>query len=221
LFPGFGTRVACDTTAGDADLYRFSGAAGDRILAEAVYLSGSSYTPYIELYAPDGALLGQTYGPAREQVVLPQSGVYTAVVHALSYATSGQYAFTVACTGGSCLPPPGVLPSLMITLTGCTTACAAGIPFTVQGHFTNPASHAITAELKMGLRFPNGTQANILGNKHLEIPVPAGLNVTTNLLSFLWPAALPVGTWTFEVTLSGPDLGDTFSRQVKTFTVVP
>jgi hypothetical protein len=68
---------------------------------------------------------------------------------------------------------------------------------------------------------PNGTQANILGNKHLEIPVPAGLNVTANLLSFPWPSGAASGTWTFEATMIGPDLGDTFSRQVKTFRVVP
>jgi hypothetical protein len=222
FFPGYGTRVLCDITpSADSDLYRFSGSIGDRVLAEAVFASGpGNFTPYIELIAPNGTVLGGTWGPARLEMSLPQSGTYTVVVSALSAAASGQYTFTVSCLGGSCAPPPGQLPSLTLNLTGCTT-CAAGNQFTVQAHFSNPATHSITAELKIGLRLPDGTPGNLLGNKHIEFPVPASLNVTTNLFSFPWPAGLPAGSWTIEAAMLGVDLGETYSRSVKTFTVVP
>ncbi|HEY6361611.1 MAG TPA: hypothetical protein VIX63_10935, partial [Vicinamibacterales bacterium] len=69
-------------------------------------------------------------------------------------------------------------------------------------------------ELKAGLRLPDGTAVNTLGNKHLEATFPAGLDVTANLLSFPWPAGLPQGTWTFEGVLLGPNVGETFAREV-------
>lgn len=222
FFPGFGTRVTCDISpADDTDIYRFSAGAGDRVLAEAVLLDGpANFHPHIELIAPDGTILGSTWGPARLDLPLPQAGTYTVVISALSASAPGQYAFTVSCLGGSCAPPPGQLPSITLSLTGCTT-CHPGNQFTVQAHFSNPVSHSITGELKIGLRLPNGTTGNLLGNKHLEFPMPAGLDVTINLFSFPWPAGLPAGSWTIEATMLGPDLGDIYSRSVKTFTVAP
>jgi len=222
-FPGYGTRVCCDITpATDVDIYRFGGAAGDRILAEAAYVSGSQFLPRIQVLAPDGTLIGDASNPPRVGVVLPQSGTYTVLVFNffVTNATAGQYTFTVSCAGGSCLPPPGKLPAVSLTLTGCTT-CRAGDHFAVQALLTNPASKTIQTELKFGLRLPDGTPINTLGNKHLEIPFPAGLNTNAPLLTFTWPSGLPQGTWTVEATLLGPDLGDTSSRAVKTFVSAP
>ena len=221
FFPGLGTRVTCDILpSADTDIYRFTGATGDRILAEAVLLGGTNFSPFIQLTAPDGTILGSTWGPARLDVVLPQSGTYSVVISSLSAAGNGTYAFTVSCLGGSCGPPPGQLPSMTLTLTGCTT-CAPGNTYTVQAHLSNPASHSVTAEMKIGFRLPNGTPLNILGNKHLEVPVPAGVNTTFNLFSFPWFSGGPAGRWTIEATLSEPDLGLVYSRAVKTFTVTP
>ena len=116
--------------------------------------------------------------------------------------------------------PPGISPNVILTLTGCTV-CSAGEQFTVEAHWTNPSAVAVSVELKAGLRLPDGTAVNTLGNKHLEATFPAGLDVTSNLLSFPWPAGLPTGTWTFEGVLLGPNVGETFAREVKTFRVEP
>ncbi|HEY7171566.1 MAG TPA: PPC domain-containing protein [Vicinamibacterales bacterium] len=222
-FPGYGTRVSCDITpATDVDVYRFAGAAGDRVLAEAAYVSGDLFIPRIQMFAPDGTSLQVASTPPRLDVVLPQAGTYTVIVfnHFVTNATAGQYTFMVSCTGGSCLPPPGKLPAVTLTLTGCTT-CRPGNTFSVQAHLTNPASKTIQAELKFGLRLPDGTPINTIGNKHLEIPFPAGLNTNATLLTFPWPSGLPQGTWTVEATLLGPDLGDTSSRATQTFASAP
>jgi hypothetical protein len=222
-FLPYGTRATCDITpATDVDVYRFAGSQGDRVLAEAAWLSGDAFAPRIQIFAPDGESLGIITSPPRLDLILPLSGTYTAIVfnHFVTNAGPGTYTFTVACTGGSCLPPPGKLPALTLTLTGCSI-CHAGNQFSVQAHLTNPASKTITSELKFGLRLPDGTPINTLGNKHIEIPFPAGLNANANLLTFAWPAGVPPGMWTVEATLLGPDLGETSSRAVKTFTSAP
>jgi hypothetical protein len=79
----------------------------------------------------------------------------------------------------------------------------------------------VRAEIKIGLRMPDGASSNVLGNKHLEFTVPAGLDVSSTILDFPWPSGLPDGTWTLEGALVGPDLGETFSRVVRTFTATP
>lgn len=120
-----------------------------------------------------------------------------------------------AGSAGKCKPP-----SLALTLTGCTT-CRAGNQFTVQAHVTNPGSRDVPVEAKIGVRLPDRTPINLLGNKHLEVPLPAGLDTTFTLFDFPLPDGLPTGTWSLEGTLLGPELGETFSRDVKTFDVVP
>lgn len=113
MFVAYGTRVTCDITPGtDTDLYRFSGGTGDRILAEAVWKSGGSYNPRIKLIAPNGATLGDTWSPARLDVVLPQTGVYTAIISDDGSFYAGEYAFTVSCTGGTCLLPSPPCPPI-------------------------------------------------------------------------------------------------------------
>ncbi len=223
MFPHYGTRVTCDITPGtDSDLYRFPGIAGDRVLAEAVALSGGvNFVPVLRVIAPDGTILITTWSPGRADLLLPQTGTYTAIVTSFYAATYvGQYAFTVSCTGGKCLPPPFGGPALTLELTGCT-GCQPGEQFRVLAKWKNTGSHDVRVEIKVGLRLPDGTPFNVLGNKHLEATLPAGLDVSSNILSFAWPAGLPAGTWTLEGALVGPDVGETFSRDVKTFTVTP
>jgi hypothetical protein len=219
-FPGFSTRVSCEiATAADTDIYRFTGGAGDRVLVAAIYLPGGPFNPAIAVYAPDGTSLGTTWSPARMDLVLPQSGVYTAVVSSVGSTVAGQYAFTATCAGGSCLPAPGKLPSLTLALTGCTS-CNGGDLFTVAANWVN-AGPTRPTEIKIGFRLPDGTPANILGDKYLTVPLPAGMNSNSTLFTFPWPTGVPLGIWTIEATLIAPDLGETYSRSTKTFTVVP
>jgi hypothetical protein len=217
MFPHYGTRVTCDISpTTDTDLFRFVASAGDRILAEAVFVSGASFVPRIELIAPDGTVLTNTFSPARSDVLLNQTGVYTAIVFSHAATASGRYAFTVSCTAGRCLPP-GAGPILTLTLTGCTI-CATGNQFTVVAHWQNTRASAVATEVKVGLRLPDGTPFNMLGDEHFQFAFPASLDFTGTLFDFAWPD-LPPGTWTIEAAVLGPALGETFSRDVKTFTV--
>jgi hypothetical protein len=218
MFPHYGTRVTCSISPGaDTDIYRFPGQAGDRILAEAVFVSGGGFNPRIQLIAPDGAVLVNAFSPARADVPLPQTGIYTVVVFDDGSAVTGEYAFIVSCTAGTCLPAPS--PHVILTLTGCTV-CHPGDQFTVQARWVNLRPSSAPIELKGGFRLPDGTPFNTLGNRHLEIALPGSLDATANLLSFAWPSGLPAGTWTFEAALLGPDLGEPFAREVRTFSVV-
>jgi hypothetical protein len=218
----YGTRVTCDIApSADTDLYRFAGVEGDRAWIEAIATpeGGGALTPRIRVFAPDGTGVGEVFSPAVIDLVLPQTGIYTVVVFDHGFNNPGEYAFTVTCTGGTCVPPGGQ-PVLTLTLTGCTQ-CHTGDQFTVQARFANAGTKSVRTEVKVGLLLPDGTKANVLGNKHLEVTLPAGLNTTSTLLTFAWPAGLPPGTWTLEGTLLGPDLGETYSRDVNVFTVLP
>jgi hypothetical protein len=218
MFPYFGTRVTCEVSpALDTDLYRFAANAGDRVLAEAVWLSGAGFQPIVRLIAPDGALLTTDY---TIDMQLPQTGIYTALVFENGYNATGTYAFTVSCTAGKCLSPLAS-PSVSFTLTGCSTLCQVGDLFTVSAHWRNPGATPVKAELKIGFRSPNGTTTNSLGNKHYEFTFPAGFNVTANLMSIPWPAGQPAGQWSIEAVLLAPDLGETYAREVDFFTVAP
>lgn len=216
MFPFFGTRVVCDITQGDTDLYRFEARAGDRVLAEAVEVNNTGFSPRIRLVAPDGTQLLDTYSPARFENVLPQTGTYTAIVYDANSFYEGDYAFTVSCTGGPCLSLRSV-PTVSLSLTGCTV-CAPGNPLSVDVHWQNLGPTRVT-EVKVGLRLPDGTPINLFGDKHLEYSFPAGFDLSTALFSFPWPSGLPSGDYTVEATLIGPDLGDTFSRDVQVFKV--
>lgn len=120
-----------------------------------------------------------------------------------------------AGSAGQCKPP-----SLALILSACCTY-RIGDRFTVQAHITNP-SRDVPVEAKAGVRFPDGTTTvNVLGNTHLEVTLPAGLDTTVTLIDILLPFGLPTGTWKFEGALLGPNLGETFSREVKPFAVVP
>lgn len=216
---GYGEQITCGINpSNDTDIFRFSGNAGDRILAEALWVSGTGFAPRIQLIAPDGT--DQISNAGLIDITFVQTGAYTAIISDVGSNNVGEYAFTVSCTAGSCFQPPG-LPTLTLSLTGCTI-CQAGDPLTVQAHLTNPGSSTVSVEAKMGLRLPDGTTINLLGNRHLELALPAGFDLPFTLPDhFPIPGGWPAGTWSVEATLLGPDLGETFSREVKPFEVLP
>ena len=60
------------------------------------------------------------------------------------------------------------------------------------------------------------------GGWHMAISLARGLNLTVTLLDVpALPAGVPAGAWTAEGVFLGPDLGETLSRDVKPFSVVP
>jgi hypothetical protein len=84
----------------------------------------------------------------------------------------------------------------------------------------NPSATVTPMEVKIGVRLPNGAPANLLG-KHLEVPLPAGMDATVTVFDSILPAGLPPGAWTFEAALLEPELGVTLSRSAHFFEVVP
>lgn len=112
------------------------------------------------------------------------------------------------------------VPTLTLTLIGCCTY-RIGDRFTVEAHVTNPGPSDTLVEAKIGVRLPDGTQVNLVGDEHLVVSIPAGLDTTFTLFDMTLPSEIPTGTWKFEGTLLGPKLGEMFSREVKPFEVIP
>jgi hypothetical protein len=107
--------------------------------------------------------------------------------------------------------------AITINLTGCGT-CRAGDTFSVDAHITNPTLSPVPLEVKIGVRTPDGLPINLF-DRHLEVGLPAEFDQTIQLLSVPLPVGLPVGTWKFEGALLEPQLGETLSRDWKTFSV--
>jgi hypothetical protein len=203
---------------GDSDLFRFAGQDDETVRIQVSELAGTG-DACIDLFRPDGSSKASSCAVNRIDTTLDQNGIHIIVVSENNNDETVSYRLTLQCITGICAPF-NAPPTLSLTLTGCT-ACRAGDQFIVQAHLTNPGSRAVLVEGKVGVRLPDGTPVNMLGNKHLEVLFPAGQDVTIPLFSFPWPSGLPTGTWTLEGTLLGPDLGETLSRDVKPFTVVP
>ena len=114
----------------------------------------------------------------------------------------------------------GVFPTLTLTLTGCTS-CKAGDIFSLNATFMNPAPKPMPVEIKAGVVLPDGTEFNIwvVADKHFTVDLPAGLDVTVELLRVTIPSGLPNGPWGYEGALISPELGRTLSRDTKSFTI--
>lgn len=156
-------------------------------------------------------------------------------VHEVAYAPSGEVVSFAADFEQHCEGNPAALfgtvlvnadapapPRINLTLTGCTP-CHVGDPFAVSGRLRNPGTAAMSVELKLGVRLPDGTGLNLFGpsGEHLVITLPAGLDSSFPVLSFLWPAGAPTGVWRVEGTLIEPSLGRTYGREVKVFEAEP
>ncbi len=116
-------------------------------------------------------------------------------------------------------PLPPSVPTLTLSLTGCTK-CQAGDRLTVEAHVANPTPSLTPVEVKVGVRLPNGLPINLLG-KHLEATLPPGLDTTLTLFETILPTGLPTGPWKFEGALVEPKLGKTLDRSTQPFAVLP
>ena len=199
----------------DRDQFSFNGRTGDSISVLLGTVSGPA--PCVDLVAPDDAVL-QSCGTL--SVTLTQTGPYALDLFVPAASGTDQYRLTLLCNVGPCVATGP--PSLILTLSGCTS-CHAGDTFSVQAEVKNPGPVGISPELKLGLRLPDGTAASLFGpsGEHLVVPLPAALDAPFPLLSISWPSGLPAGAWSVEGTLLEVALGKTFSRDVKTFQVVP
>jgi hypothetical protein len=93
----YGVLVSCGIdSAGDTDLYHFSGNSGDVALLQVAYQSGS-IRPCLELIAPDASSLIACANAFANRIdtTLNQTGTYTIVVDVLISGSTGDYALAL------------------------------------------------------------------------------------------------------------------------------
>ena len=100
-----GTHVG-EIQVGDVDVWTFTATAGDRIAVNVgEIVDNNDFRPWIRLWAPNGAVLGDTAGVAAAQLngaVAPVTGTYLVLVSSFdtSFDGTGTYQLTVAHTPG-------------------------------------------------------------------------------------------------------------------------
>ncbi len=97
---------------GDLDVWSFSAATGEALTVEiGETVSGSTLTPALWLYGPDGRLLDSNSGTVAAQVNFraTNSGIFTVVAgdYSSGYSGSGAYRLTLAKTGVPIIVSPG------------------------------------------------------------------------------------------------------------------
>jgi hypothetical protein len=107
-------------------------------------------------------------------------------------------------------------PILTLNVTGCIT-CREGERVVVRARIANPSAREIQVELKVGGRLPDGTAVS---NQHTELTLQPGADRLFTVLDAALPAGVTEGTWTFEGALLEPELGKTFSRDVKAVEII-
>ena len=94
----------------DQDPWSFVATAGDSISVSIGEVGDTNFAPWIRLFAPNGAYLGEGYSQpgGKIDVTVPLSGTYTVVVASAdaTYAAAGSYLLTLAQA-----PGPFVVPS--------------------------------------------------------------------------------------------------------------
>ena len=119
--------------------------------------------------------------------------------------------------------PASLVPSLRLTMTGCSVSCRAGDTFSVSATVTSAGAQPVRVEVKAGVTMPGGATMNIWngGSPHYEATLPPGMNATIELFRATLPAGLAPGSWTYEAALLTPDLGHVLARDVLPFSIVP
>jgi len=96
---------------GDLDTYTFSANQGDGIVLTAGEITGTDFTPWVRLVAPNGSLLGNTWNTnaATMQVNAPITGTYTVVVSSADVGNDGfgDYRLTLGKGPGAVSTSPG------------------------------------------------------------------------------------------------------------------
>lgn len=108
------------------------------------------------------------------------------------------------------------VPTLNLNVTGCIT-CREGERVVVRARVANPSSREVHVEVKVGGRLPDGTAVT---NQHTELTLEPGADRLFTVLDAALPAGVTEGTWTFEGALLEPELGKTFSRDVKAVEII-
>jgi trimeric autotransporter adhesin len=107
-----GARHSGSIVVGDVDAWTISASQGNTLVVSVGEVTGStSFTPWIRLIAPNGAVVGNTWGAAAAQiqVAAPSTGTYTVVVGTadVGRAGTGSYVLRALKAPGSFIIPSG------------------------------------------------------------------------------------------------------------------
>jgi trimeric autotransporter adhesin len=107
-----GTSHPGSILVGDVDAWTFSASQGNALVVSVGEITGSAgFTPWIRLVAPNGAVIGNTWGAAAAQIQVnaPATGTYTVVVGTadVGRAGTGSYFLRLVRAPGTFVVAPG------------------------------------------------------------------------------------------------------------------
>jgi len=106
---------------------------------------------------------------------------------------------------------PGSGVEIGLELVGCNP-CVVGDHLTAVATLFNFGLSPLTAEIKGGVRLPDGTPLNLLPSRHIERAVPPGISGPISVLEVVVPPGIPSGEYKAEAALITPALGTQLSR---------
>jgi hypothetical protein len=183
------------SAAGETDTWTIAANQGDRITVQIAELSGGAgFTPRIELFAPDGAMLGADSDgvAARRDVQAHVSGTFTAVVSDFNRTGTGTYRLRLAQVPGAFTVPVGDEGGSLVNGTNhqgtidlgdldlWTITANAGDRITVQiAELTGGAGFTPMIELFS----PNGARLGVVSNTlAARLDIQAGASATYTVL---------------------------------------
>lgn len=98
--------------------------------------------------------------------------------------------------------------------------CRPGDAVTALVTVSNTGLMGFPVEVKGGVKLPDGTPLNLLGDRHIEVPIPPGVTGPLPILEVVIPPEAPPGEYTAEGALLSPALGRELSRSQVNFTVL-
>jgi N-acetylneuraminic acid mutarotase len=169
----------------------------------------------------------EAYDPLRDRWVAqpsmptPRHGIGAAVLRDRIYIPGGS---GVQGFGTAAVHEVFRVPAILarVALAGCT-ACRAGDLFRASAELVNSTDVPAKVEVKAGVRTPDRFRASLstLGSAHAERTLSPDSVTALALLEVTIPPGQAPGTWTYEVALLDPDLGDELSRDAAAFDLIP
>jgi hypothetical protein len=204
----------------ETDQWAFAGAKNDQI---AIQVNAQyQYGPCFTLHQPDGTIIqticeGGYYGQTliRGEFTLPATGTYLIRVSDNGGDNTWDYNLLLQCMG-TCTAGTLGLPTVNISLTGCTTACKTGDTFSAKLTASNPPGKI--TELKLGFYLPDASTTSV-GYPHLELPPQ--FTFDGEVLRGPITAAHPRGNWRFCGRVIELAVGDILAASCQAFTIVP
>jgi hypothetical protein len=181
---------AAISAAGESDLYRFTGTAGQIVsltLGAGSWSCCGDANPVAEVFSPTGASVA-VFGPSQREVTLLADGTYTIEVRAGDFTRTGNYGLSLQClvpVGANAIPL-----ECGSSVTGAITAVAK----TVLYSFTGTAGQVVSLTLGAGSWSCCGD-----ANPVAELFSPTGASVVVFGPSQREQTLTESGTYTIEV----------------------